>query len=267
MNKPLAPRSSFRRLPAIAAIAALMTACAAAPPPSAGPAARLQAYDWNLTAAYDPRGQAAPDWRLDDRLPLRVHFEGGRISVRNLCNLLGATYTLQDTRLQILEISHPLSTKRWCPNQSLMSLERRVEEQLPTAQRIDLRDGGPAPQLTLHFADGSRWELTGAPTPQTRYGGSVAAQRLFLEVAPYRVPCGPGAEQETRCLRVREIRYADNGVQQSAGEWRVFHDPIEGYTHEPGLRNILRVNRFKRPGAADAYVLDLVVESMRVSEP
>ena len=43
-----------------------------------------------------------------------------------------------------------------------------------------------------------------------------------------------------------------------------------GYTHEPGVSNVLRINRYKRPQPpADAsgyvYELDLVVES-RVAE-
>lgn len=233
--------------------------------PPADATARLQAYDWNLNAAYDAQGQAAPGWRLDGRTALRMHFEGERVSVRNLCNLLGAAYTLVGDRM---EISHLISTKRWCVDQAVMALERHVEEALPTVQRFDLR-GGATPRLALHFADGGRWELAGMPTPATQYGS--AGERIFLEVAPQRVACSSGAAQDAQCLRVREIRYGDNGVKQGTGEWRVFHGEIEGYTHEPGISNILRVNRFKRQNApADAsdyaYVLDLVVESRRVSE-
>ncbi|MBN9325065.1 MAG: DUF4377 domain-containing protein, partial [Delftia acidovorans] len=44
---------------------------------------------------------------------------------------------------------------------------------------------------------------------------------------------------------------------------------IEGYKHEPGIRNVLRIQRYKRQNvpadaSAYAYVLDMVVESERV---
>jgi pyruvate/2-oxoglutarate/acetoin dehydrogenase E1 component len=45
-----------------------------------------------------------------------------------------------------------------------------------------------------------------------------------------------------------------------------FYAAIEGYTHQPGVRNVLRVNRYSvtTPPAdtpSKAYVLDMVVES------
>ena len=50
------------------------------------------------------------------------------------------------------------------------------------------------------------------------------------------------------------------------GAFGNFYDRIEGYSHEPGIRNVLRVDRYtiKNPPADAskyAYVLDLVVES------
>jgi hypothetical protein len=72
-----------------------------------------------------------------------------------------------------------------------------------------------------------------------------------------------------QCLRVREIHYGDNGVKTSTGEWENFYSEIEGYKHEPGIRNVLRIQRYKRQNvpadaSAYAYVLDMVVESERV---
>ena len=50
------------------------------------------------------------------------------------------------------------------------------------------------------------------------------------------------------------------------GAFQHFYDSIEGYTHEPGIRNVLRVDRYtvKNPPAdasSRASVLDMVVES------
>ena len=118
----------------------------------------------------------------------------------------------------------------------------------------------------LHFADGSRWELAGSPTPATRYGS--AGERIFLEVAPERVACNHPLMPNAQCLRVR---YADNGVKQGVGEWRILQGEIDGYQHERGIRNVLRVQRYplaqsgQLPADAPshAYVLDMVVESER----
>ncbi|MFT4195304.1 DUF4377 domain-containing protein [Ottowia sp.] len=267
------------------ALAALLSACAQSPqaPPAPPPQARsapppapmdfsqtLPAYDWDLAAAYDARGQSMPGWRLPGRPPLRLHFQDDRLAVQNLCNAIGASYRLAGERI---EVGLGAMTKRLCPEAGLMALEQRVAAQLPLAQRLVLRRGAgnAALQLALHFADGARWELVGAPTPATRYGS--AGERVFLEVAPRTVPCNNPLMPRTQCLRVRELRYDDRGLRQGAGEWRVLHGGIEGFDHEAGFRQVLRVQRFPtarpgQPAPADApdhaYVLDTVIETERV---
>ena len=70
-----------------------------------------------------------------------------------------------------------------------------------------------------------------------------------------------------QCLWVRELEYDDKGLKAGdPGPFGNFYETIEGYTHEPGVRNVLRVNRYaiKNPPAdapSQAYVLDMVVES------
>ncbi|MES1154129.1 MAG: DUF4377 domain-containing protein, partial [Rhodanobacter sp.] len=54
--------------------------------------------------------------------------------------------------------------------------------------------------------------------------------------------------------------------------WQPLQQDIEGYVHEPGVRNVLRVKRYplQRPPAdapSSAYVLDMVVESEIVRTP
>ena len=275
-------QSSFSPLrgKALAAVllTALLAACGSNPqgapvtPPSsstaASPAPTLQAYDWDLAAAYDAQGKAAPGWQLAGRPALRLHFEKDGVSVQNLCNQLRAGYVLDGQRLTV---NRPMSTLRACPERELMTLEQRVAAQLPQAQRHELISGSgtQVPRLVLHFADGSRWELAGSPTPATRYGS--AGERIFLEVAPERVACNHPLMPNAQCLRVRDVRYADNGVKQGVGEWRIFQGKIDGYQHEPGIRNVLRVMRYSlakggqlpTDGPSHAYVLDLVVESAR----
>ncbi len=80
-----------------------------------------------------------------------------------------------------------------------------------------------------------------------------------IEVAPTLVPCtGVGA---TTCLQVR------NGNEP----WRLFHGPIEGFSHETGFQFTLdvRVYRVPRPpadGSSERYVLERVVKREPASE-
>jgi hypothetical protein len=109
--------------------------------------------------------------------------------------------------------------------------------------------------------------FTGEATLESRYG---AAQRVFLEVAPQTVPCQPGAGAPRQCLQVRERRFDEQGLRiDPPGEWRLLYSEIQGFTHQPGVRTVLRVNRYERKQVpADAsrhvFVLDLVVESETV---
>ncbi|MBP8779144.1 MAG: heat-shock protein, partial [Alicycliphilus sp.] len=83
----------------VLALAALMGACTSAPSQPAAPmpptiaqhsTPDLASYDWNLTAAFDAQGQPDGRWLLAGREPLQLHFEDQRLSVRKLCNMLGA---------------------------------------------------------------------------------------------------------------------------------------------------------------------------------
>ena len=280
------------------ALAALLAACAQAPaqpqppapvPSHAAPAATtpsspkeppmdlartLPAYDWSLDAVRGPGGQAQPGWLLAGRPALQLQFDDGRLSVRHLCNVLGAGYQLADERITV---THAMSTKRLCAEPGLMTLEARVGAQLPRAQRLQLRPGAraDAPQLVLSFDDGTRWELTGSATPATRYGS--AGERVFLEVAPETVPCHHPLMPAAQCLRVRELRYDERGLRQGEpGPWQVLQGSIEGYQHRRGVRNVLRLQRYPaapngQPPAADApgyaYVLDMVVVTEQVGTP
>ena len=74
------------------------------------------------------------------------------------------------------------------------------------------------------------------------------------------------------CLQVREITFDEKGLRVGTpGEFQAFSGTIEGYTHQAGTRNILRVKRFQPagpqgdPGAA-VLVLDLMVESETMAE-
>jgi hypothetical protein len=233
----------------------------------------LTAHDWDLDwPVYDPAQERGVDWRLPDRPPPRLQFQGGRLTVQNLCNAVSASYVLEDEGADIsIKIGPVMATKRLCTTPGLMELEQRVVAQLPQARHLQMLDMGrgttrPSLHLNLYFEANDRrwtWTLTGVPTPATRHGSP--GERAFLEVAPQTAPCPqpPGAQ----CLRVRELRYDERGVRQSAGDWRVLPGGaavIEGFAHEPGFRKVLRVQRFPSASGDPAWVLDMVVATERV---
>lgn len=234
-----------------------------APTGPAGDAASLTAYHWSLKKAFTPAGAEDQSWFLtSSRAPVGLDFADQRVVVNNLCNIITSGYATEGQRINTQRAA---STLRACNDNQLMLLEQRVGRILPTAKQwnVQLATGNEVPRLTLQFMDGTRWQLDGTPTAQTKYGS--APERIFLEVAPQRKPCSAGAAN-AQCLQVREIRYANNGVQTFTGPWENFYSEIEGYQHQPGVRNVLRINRFKRQNApADAssfaYVLDMVVAS------
>ena len=127
----------------------------------------------------------------------------------------------------------------------------------------------PGDTMVLATPVGEHLRFAGNPTADTRYGGP--GERVFLEVAAQRVPCHHPMMPDYRCLHVREIGYDDNGLKQSSGEWQFRCQDIEGYAHEPGIRNVLRLKRYTvadppADGSSIAYVLDMVVESEVVAE-
>ena len=102
---------------------------------------------------------------------------------------------------------------------------------------------GDMPQLVLTNAAGDRLVFHGMPTADTRFGGP--GERVFMEVAAETQPCSHPLIADKQCLQVREIVFDDNGLRVGEpGEWQNFYDDIEGFSHQPGTRNVLRVNRY-----------------------
>ena len=256
-------------------LAACSTPSSAPPPSTAAMNAptlnqSLQAYHWDLQSAQDQSGRALPAFTaLAPRAVVRLGFAGGaqpgeqRIFTK-VCNGMGGSYTLDGDKISVGKL---IGTMMACADGRLMQLEQAVGAQLPRAQSVQLVPDAQAPRLTLRFNDGSQWFLKGVPTDATRYGS--AGETLFYEVAPELVPCNHPLMRNAQCLRVREVRYGSNGVKTSVGDWQVFSSKIDGYTHEQGLRNVLRVKRYtlqNPPADASryAYTLDMTVETERV---
>ncbi|MBU6477671.1 MAG: DUF4377 domain-containing protein [Xanthomonadaceae bacterium] len=109
---------------------------------------------------------------------------------------------------------------------------------------------------------GCDWRSTRADDP-LRCDGEGGT--LFLEIGPRTKPCLVPAGSQ--CLYARKLHYGVDGARTGqSGDGHVLAQNIEGYTHAPGVRNVLRVKRYKiaNPPAdapSTAYVLDMVIET------
>ena len=245
---------------------------AAAPPPPNAPtpppapqapdlAAELPRFHWRLQDATDASGKRIDALFARAELPLQLDFRDGRIAVANTCNRMMGRYA---TSAGTLTVERLASTMMACVDPKLMALDREAGARLQGPLAMGLV-AGDAPRLTLRNAAGDQLTFAGTPTPETRYGGP--GERIFLEVAAQTAPCSHPLIPDMQCLQVRELQYDDKGLKVGdPGPFGNFYATIEGYTHEPGVRNVLRVDRYeiKDPPAdapSQAFVLDMVVES------
>jgi heat shock protein HslJ len=230
--------------------------------PSVGTdASLLPKYHWRLSDATDGQGQRIAALFARPDQPVQLDFRDGRVGVSNTCNRMGGTYTVADGSLTVGRL---VSTQMACADGAVMALDQEVGKRLEGTLKM-ATTAGETPTLTLTTATGDMLAFTAEPTAETRYGGT--GERMFLEVAADTKPCSHPLIPDKQCLQVREIKYDDKGLKVGTpGEFQHFYDSIEGYTHEPGIRNVLRVDRYTVKNApadasSKAYVLDMVVES------
>ncbi|MEW9571483.1 DUF4377 domain-containing protein [Rhodanobacter sp. Si-c] len=225
-------------------------------------AALLSGYHWQLTQATDRYGQRIDALFVRPDKPLQLDFGSDRISVRNSCNGMGGGYRIVNGQLVVGPMMHTMMA---CANFALNRLDSLIGVRLSIRPTITTTRSGGTPLLQLRTTAGDTLVFTGIPTPETRYGGPGVTE--YLEVAPQAVPCNHPRMPSSQCLDVREVHYDANGLKTSTpGNWHLLLQPIEGYTHEPGVHNILRVTRYTlkhRPPDTPtaAYVLDTVIES------
>lgn len=219
----------------------------------------LAANHWLLENATDSSGTRIDALFVQADKPLTLDFQEGRVSVSNTCNRINGGFNTEGDTLTVGALA---STMMACTNEKLMALDRAVGERIEGALKVQKLD---ANSLTLQTAKGDVLHFNAEPTAETRYGG--AGETVFLEVAAQTKPCTHGVMRDAQCLQTREIHYDDKGLKQGQpGAFENFYGGIEGYTHEPGVRNVLRLKRYTvanppADGSSRAYVLDMVVES------
>ena len=236
------------------------TPTAAETPATTAPAdaPALSANHWRLADAKDAQGQRIDALFANADKPVQLDFVDGRVAVGNTCNRMGGSYAVAGDELKFDRMA---STMMACTDAKLMALDQEVGKRLEAS----LKFVQSADSLTLTTANGDVLTFSGEPTAETRYGGP--GETVFLEVDAQTKACSHPLIPDKQCLQVRELEYDDKGVKTGTdGAFGNFYQDIEGYAHEPGIRNVLRVKRYtiKNPpadGSSLAYELDMVVES------
>ena len=223
----------------------------------------LQDHHWTLQSAIDAAGRPI-EAMLPAGHPIAMNFVDARVSIRGACNQMNGSWRLSpQTQLAIGRLA---GTMKAC-EPALMAADSALSAALEQPLGVELMRGA-APSLRLSTASQQVLTFSGQPTLRSLHG---EPRRIFLEVAPQTVPCKLPSGEPGRCLQVRELRFDDKGLRREPpGPWRTFFGSIEGYAHTPGVRNVLRIDRYERkpPPAGRpsvAYVLDLVVVSETVA--
>ncbi|RBE77569.1 hypothetical protein BRN01_06310 [Xanthomonas oryzae pv. oryzae] len=214
----------------------------------------LRAQHWQLQQASDAHGTALRSLFVDGLPAVQLDFNDQRIQVSQTCNALGAIYSVAQAQVQIGRV---VSSRRMCADARRMAQERAASDLLSGRFAVVMDTAAAAPRLTLTRSDGTRLIFGGTPTADTRYGGP--GQTLLIEVAADTVTCA--SDPTRRCLQVREQTQAD---QSATHDWQPLEGTIDGFEHEDGIRNLLRVTRY--PAGTDrnadqVYVLDQMLEA------
>lgn len=220
----------------------------------------LESHRWTLNAATNAQGKPIAGLPSNAARTIVFHFADGRLNVEGGCNRSFGGYRIgADGRLNVGRMA---STMMAC-DPAAMKVDADLATLLAAPTKIELMQGAQ-PTLRLVNAQAGTLSFAGQLTPEARYG---AATRVFLEVAPQPVACNNPLNGATSCLQVRERVFDDQGhAVNPPGAWRPLYEGIEGYTHQPGVRNVLRLKRFQsKAGGGTVYVLDLIVESETVA--
>ncbi|MEF2280273.1 META domain-containing protein [Deinococcus sp. YIM 134068] len=178
-------------------------------------------------------------------------LEGERIGVTDGCNVYISTYRVEGGRLALL--APPTQMSIPClktPSETSLSAAPTAQATFGVMDLPALLAAAPTLSVTDRAltlsANGTTLVFTRTP---------IASARIQTwEVDGQLVPCtgiGPMS-----CLRVR----------REGGDWQLFYSQIEGFTFQPGVRQLIRVREEDRPTPvpADAsskrYVLVEVVE-------
>ncbi|MGZ2744864.1 DUF4377 domain-containing protein [Burkholderia stagnalis] len=227
----------------------------------------LSRYHWQLNDAFDSKGKRIDALFVNANKPVQLDFSANQLYVVNSCNLMSTSYSIKKGRLQVGQMA---MTYRACLDAPHAALDGEIGKRLEGSPSVNLLTRGNTPYMQLATDSGDMLSFTGVPTAETRFGSR--GETIFLEVAAQSIPCQHPLIPDKQCLLVRERHLdKDDLLADTPGGWQLLYQDIEGYTHTPGTRNVLRVKRYtiNNPpvdGTSVAYLLDLMVGSEKVEQ-
>lgn len=217
----------------------------------------LPKQHWALQTAVDAHGKSIDALFARADKPLTLDFSASKLSIRNTCNAMTASFKLSGPNIVTDKFA---GTLKAC-EPKLMAMDQAIGKRLTGSLGLRMASGSSA-QLELTNADGDVLVFAGDQVDTGKYAGP--AQRVFLEISPDAKPCAD--DGSILCVPMREIHYDDKGLKVGApGPYVESRKQIEGFAVRPGVHSVVRVNRFplKTPakdGTKFADVLDMVVE-------
>lgn len=127
----------------------------------------LTELGWELVNAYDQHGKVQIDWSHNNAAEFSIErlmfwFSHDTLGTK-VCNFMSWRYSA-DPQGKVT-LGDGLTTLAGCDEQT-NRFEVRVRDQISLLQRYELTEYvAQLPLLTLHFSNGSRWELQGVRRP------------------------------------------------------------------------------------------------------
>ncbi|UNU73585.1 META and DUF4377 domain-containing protein [Moraxella nasovis] len=201
-------------------------------------------YQWTLIRA-DQQEQSATDFdQVIAQAQAKFELNGGKLTATAGCNRYSADVAMKHGHLYT---SHNASTLMACYDS-----QTKAESTLFNAfhgSRFYLTKSSDGMLATLTQVNEDltlTWQ--GQATLESLYG---KAKTMFWEIDPNAKECIDGS---VHCLKVRSIDYDDMGIEVRKGAWRNFKGEIVGYTHDPSLRQIIRIKVYHTPNHANDYI-------------
>ncbi|MBK6510477.1 MAG: META and DUF4377 domain-containing protein [Haliea sp.] len=224
----------------------------------------LENHRWTLATATDGETRRIDALFPEAAPPYILTFTDSMLNFQGGCNSFSSSY---DINAQGQLVAGTMQSTMMACGPELMQADTALAALLAQPVQIALTPDA-VPQLQLQTAANDTLGLQGQMLPEALYG---PATLIFLEIDARQLACRNPRNGQTTCLQARELQFDEQGLRvPPPGPWQPFYDAIEGYTHTPGERNVVRVKRYDRGGApgtnAPLYVLDLVVETEAVAK-
>lgn len=223
----------------------------------------LARYHWTLVSAVDNNNQPLlPLTSIKKQVTLNFMQQNNQnlVGFGVGCNSMGGDYQLNDN---VMTVGNVVSTMMLCHD--LNEAEETLSGLMSNDSQLSLKEG-TVPILTQLIDNNATLVWQGQMTTEAKYG---KGETVFWAVDHKAQPCPDGSTKT--CLKVKPVRYNEQGIKSSEGDWTLFSGEIEGYTHDATQDQVLRLKRYvvdpsDVKGKQFAYVLDIVVESQIINE-